>query len=55
MGLDFSPRVKQPGNEPDHSSPAIAEVKNTWIYASTPPYAFMTLFYYYNTRKEYTV
>jgi hypothetical protein len=25
-----------------HSPPASAEVKNTWIYTSTPPYVFMT-------------
>jgi hypothetical protein len=33
--------VKRPGNEADHSSPAIAEVKKIWIYISTPPYVFM--------------
>jgi hypothetical protein len=27
--------------EADHSTPASAEVKKTWIYTSTPPYAFM--------------
>jgi hypothetical protein len=25
----------------DHSSPAIAEFKKTWVYTSTPPYVFM--------------
>jgi hypothetical protein len=33
--------VKRPGREADHSPPTNAEVKNTWIYASTPPYVFM--------------
>jgi hypothetical protein len=33
--------VKRPGREADHSPPAIAEVKKTWVYTSTPPYAFM--------------
>jgi hypothetical protein len=33
--------VKQPGHEADRS-PTRAEVKNTWVYTSTPPYAFMT-------------
>jgi hypothetical protein len=33
--------VKRPGREADHSPPASAEVKKTWIYTSTPPYAFM--------------
>jgi hypothetical protein len=30
-----------PGREADHSLPTSAEVKNTWIYTSTPQYAFM--------------
>jgi hypothetical protein len=30
-----------PGGKADHSPPTSAEVKNTWIYTSTPPYAFM--------------
>jgi hypothetical protein len=29
------------GREADHSTPIKAEVKNMWIYISTPPYAFM--------------
>jgi hypothetical protein len=33
--------VKRPGHEADHSPPVSAEVKKTWIYTSTPPYAFM--------------
>jgi hypothetical protein len=33
----LSPGVKRPGREADHSPPTIAEVQNTWIYASTPP------------------
>jgi hypothetical protein len=35
------PGAKRPGSEADHSPPTSAEVKNTWIYTSTPPYAFM--------------
>jgi hypothetical protein len=31
------PGVKRPGLEADHSQPTSAEVKKTWIYASTPP------------------
>jgi hypothetical protein len=34
----YFPGGKRPGREADHSS---AKVKKTWIYASTPPYAFM--------------
>jgi hypothetical protein len=37
----LSPGVKRPGREADHSPPANAEDKKTWIYISTPPYAFM--------------
>jgi hypothetical protein len=33
--------VKNPGLEADHSPAVGAEVKNTWIYTSTPPYVFM--------------
>jgi hypothetical protein len=33
--------VSFPGGEADCSPPTIAEVKKMWIYASTPPYAFM--------------
>jgi hypothetical protein len=32
--------VKKPEREADHSPPSSAEVKNTWSYTSTPPYAF---------------
>jgi hypothetical protein len=28
--------VKRPGREADHTSPSISEVKNVWMYASTP-------------------
>jgi hypothetical protein len=34
------PAVKRPGREADHSPPTSAEVKNTYIYTSTPPYVF---------------
>jgi hypothetical protein len=37
----LSPGVKRPGCEADLSPPNSAEVKNMWIYTSTPPYAFM--------------
>jgi hypothetical protein len=33
----FSPGVKRPGCEADHSPSASAEVKKMWIYTSTPP------------------
>jgi hypothetical protein len=36
-----SPGLKRPGLEADYSPPTSAEVKNMWIYTSTPPYAFM--------------
>jgi hypothetical protein len=36
------PGVKLPGREVHHLPPTSAEVKKTWIYTSTPPYAFMT-------------
>jgi hypothetical protein len=36
----FSPLVKRPGREADHSSPPYAEVKNEWSFISTP-YSFM--------------
>jgi hypothetical protein len=32
---------KRQGREADHSPPTSADVKNMWIYTSTPPYAFM--------------
>jgi hypothetical protein len=32
---------KRPGREADHSPLTSAEVKKMWIYAFTPPYAFM--------------
>jgi hypothetical protein len=28
-------------HEAEHSAPISAEVENTWIYTSTPPYVFM--------------
>jgi hypothetical protein len=54
QGQDFSPLhvvptrnggsslgVKRPEREADHSRPTSAELKNTWIYIATSPYAFM--------------
>jgi hypothetical protein len=37
----LSPGVRWPSREADHSLPTSAEVKKTWTYTSTPPYAFM--------------
>jgi hypothetical protein len=37
----FPRGVRLPGREADHSPTTTAEVKNTWIYTSTPPYVFM--------------
>jgi hypothetical protein len=33
-----------PWREADHSASASAEVKKTWIYKSTSPYSFSSLF-----------
>jgi hypothetical protein len=41
-GWSLSPGVKLSGREAGHSLPTSADVKNTWIYTSTPPYVFMT-------------
>jgi len=38
----FYPEVKRPVCEGDYSSPSIGEVKNSWSYASTPQYVFMS-------------
>ena len=37
-----SQEVKRSGREADHSYLSIADVKNAWIYASSPAHAFMT-------------
>jgi hypothetical protein len=39
--FQWVPSVKRPGYESDHSPTTSAEVNKTWIYTSTPPYAFM--------------
>jgi hypothetical protein len=39
--MSISLGVKRPVRETDHSPPFNAEVKNAWIYASTPQYTFM--------------
>jgi hypothetical protein len=39
--IQWVPGALSPGREADHSPPSSAEVKETWIYTSTPPYAFM--------------
>jgi hypothetical protein len=36
------PGIKRPGREVDNSPPSSAEVKNTWIYTSTPPIRLLT-------------
>jgi hypothetical protein len=35
------PDLKWQGREADHSPQTSTEVKKTWIYTSTPPYALM--------------
>jgi hypothetical protein len=35
--IQWVPWVKRPGREAVHSPPTSAEVKNKWIYTSTPP------------------
>jgi hypothetical protein len=35
------PGVKRPECEAEHWPQSSAEVKNTWIYTSTPPYIYM--------------
>jgi len=32
--------AKRPGRKADHSPPCSAEVKNAWVYTSTPLYTF---------------
>jgi hypothetical protein len=36
----LSPGVKRPGRESDKSPPTTADAKKTWVYTSTPPFAF---------------
>jgi hypothetical protein len=38
----FSPGIKWPGREANHSPSYGAEVKNAWSYNSIPPYGSMT-------------
>jgi hypothetical protein len=38
---DLSLGIKRTGCEADHSPPTSAEIKKTWIYTSTAPFAFM--------------
>jgi hypothetical protein len=41
MGTGGSfPGGKRPGREADHPPPTSVEVKKTWVYTPTPPYAF---------------
>jgi len=39
----FSPEVKWPGHEADHSPPTDAKVKKAWCYISTPSYVLTAL------------
>jgi hypothetical protein len=39
--IQWVPGVKRQEREADHSPPASAEVKKTWIHSSTPTYVFM--------------
>jgi hypothetical protein len=41
MLVALSMGIKLQELEADHSPPSIVEVNKTWIYTSTPPYAFM--------------
>jgi hypothetical protein len=41
LPIQWTPGVKLPGHEADHSPPTSAEVKQMWIYIYTPPYVFM--------------
>jgi hypothetical protein len=41
MGNGFSPGVKQPGREADHSSPSGAEIKERVALYLHPQYVFM--------------
>jgi hypothetical protein len=40
-GSSFTPEIKRPGREADHSPPSGSEVKDAWSYTSTPQYAFI--------------
>jgi hypothetical protein len=40
--IEWVPGVKRPKGEADHSLQNSTEIKITWIYTATPPYAFMT-------------
>jgi hypothetical protein len=39
--IQYIMRVLRPGPEVNDSFPPNVEIKNEWIYNSTPPYAFM--------------
>jgi hypothetical protein len=39
--IQWVPGAKWSGREADHSSPTSIEVKKTWIYTSTSPYALL--------------
>jgi hypothetical protein len=49
--IQWVPGVKQPGREANYSPPTSAEVKETWNYTFTPPYAFIN--HRDNLNKEY--
>jgi hypothetical protein len=39
--IQWVPGAKRHGRDANHSPPTSAEVKKTWVYTSTPLYAFM--------------
>jgi hypothetical protein len=39
--VQWVPLALSPGREAGQSSPSSVDVKNTWIYTSTPPYVIM--------------
>jgi hypothetical protein len=41
----FSPGVKRPGREADHSLPSSVEVNNAWNYTTTPPHVFNSWYF----------
>jgi hypothetical protein len=41
LPIQWVPEVKRLGRESNHSPPSSADVKNTWIYTSTPLYVFL--------------
>jgi hypothetical protein len=42
--IKWSPGVKRPGQEADHSPSFVVKVKNKWIYTSTAPRLYVAVF-----------